>query len=55
MKILKLSATNQVTVWITAESRKYNKLDNKRMWNILIKMKYAQSKYIGAFFDGVET
>jgi hypothetical protein len=54
MKILRLSATNHVTVWISAESRKYNKLYNKGMWNILIKMNYAQSRYTGTFFDGAE-
>jgi len=55
MKILKLTAKNQVTAWITAESRKCNKLHNNGMWNILMKMNYTQSKYIGAFFDGAET
>jgi len=55
MKFLKLSTTNQVTVWITAESHKYNKLHNKRMWDFLMKIKYMQSKYIGEFFDGAET
>jgi hypothetical protein len=55
MKIRKLTATNQVIVWITSESHKYKKLHNRRMKNIVKKMNYTKSDYIGIFFDGAGT
>jgi hypothetical protein len=51
MRILKLSAKNQVAMRITTESRKYNKIRNIGMWNILNKINNTKLKYIWTFFD----